>query len=530
MLILPPSSADMAMGKPWPSSPNSWSARKRISSKDSETVVEARRPILSSCLPTRSPGCPPSTRKAEIPREPLSGRVRAHTMISPAWSPEVIHCFSPSRIQPFPSRRAEVRSAAASDPPEGSDSAKLPAMNRPLVSSGTYRRFCSGVPNFTTVSATMLVTATVTAVEAQPCAISIIASAYATAPACAPPNCSSTLTPISPSSASSRSCAAGKRPSRSSCAATLTSDSWAYFRAVSCTRRWCSSGWNMGRGHYRQVAAGRSKKGRRRSLLVGADRNRRRRPGPRDDPVHLLELQRERRELLAKQRPVDEDSVARHEAELACDGEPLVGERPPGVTVLVHDADADEVVDGVRERGMPARQPPFERIRFPIPRRERDDVADVHVDVGDSRAAAAEQQRRQKRSAEHLLRRQPLRQISAWRPTLALRCPLNGHVTPPVVPGSPQQCIRNDQPLDLAGPLVDLRDSRVAEMALDVQLLRVAHPAVDLDRLVGDAVRRFRSEQLRHARLARIPAARILHARRAKLAHPRRRPVRCPVV
>ena len=51
----------------------------------------------------------------------------------------------------------------------------------------------------------MLVTAMVTAVEAQPRAISIIESAYATAPASAPPSDAGTFTPIMPSSARPRS-------------------------------------------------------------------------------------------------------------------------------------------------------------------------------------------------------------------------------------------------------------------------------------------------------------------------------------
>ena len=39
---------------------------------------------------------------------------------------------------------------------------------------------------------------------------------------------------------------------------------------------------------------------------------------------------------------------------------------------------------------------------------ERDDVADVHVDVGDACGAAAEEQGREQRGAEHLPWRQPL--------------------------------------------------------------------------------------------------------------------------
>src|SRR6267142_655727 len=57
----------------------------------------------------------------------------------------------------------------------------------------------------------MLVTAMVTAVEAQPRAISIIDRAYATEPASAPPSADGTLTPMSPSSARPASSDSGSR-------------------------------------------------------------------------------------------------------------------------------------------------------------------------------------------------------------------------------------------------------------------------------------------------------------------------------
>src|SRR5215218_1321982 len=50
--------------------------------------------------------------------------------------------------------------------------------------------------------------------------------------------------------------------------------------------------------------------------------------------------------------------------------------------------------------------------------------------------------------------------------------------------------------LDLAGPLVDLEDARVAEEALDVVLLGVAIAAVDLESLVGDPLRHLGGEEL----------------------------------
>src|SRR4051812_47197953 len=71
--------------------------------------------------------------------------------------------------------------------------------------------------------------------------------------------------------------------------------------------------------------------------------------------------------------------------------------------------------------------------------------------------------------------------------------------------GSLQESIRDHQPLDLGRAFVDLGDPRVAEVPLDVELLRVAHPAVDLDGLVGDPVRGLAGVELGHARLPRVP-------------------------
>src|SRR4051794_13120029 len=54
------------------------------------------------------------------------------------------------------------------------------------------------------------------------------------------------------------------------------------------------------------------------------------------------------------------------------------------------------------------------------------------------------------------------------------------------------------QPLDLAGPLVDLGDLRVAEVALDREVGEVAVAAEDLHRLLGGPVGHLGGEHLGH--------------------------------
>src|SRR5947208_12796135 len=61
----------------------------------------------------------------------------------------------------------------------------------------------------------------------------------------------------------------------------------------------------------------------------------------------------------------------------------------------------------------------------------------------------------------------------------------------------PEDRARDHEPLDLARPLVDLGDLRVAVVALDRELLRVAVAAEDLDRLAGLAARHLGREELR---------------------------------
>src|SRR4051794_12899943 len=60
---------------------------------------------------------------------------------------------------------------------------------------------------------------------------------------------------------------------------------------------------------------------------------------------------------------------------------------------------------------------------------------------------------------------------------------------------------RDHEALDLIGPLVDLRDLRVAHVALDRILGHVAVAAEDLDGLDGHRHRRVGREQLGHRRV-----------------------------
>src|SRR5437588_4060680 len=62
---------------------------------------------------------------------------------------------------------------------------------------------------------------------------------------------------------------------------------------------------------------------------------------------------------------------------------------------------------------------------------------------------------------------------------------------------------RDDEPLDLRGPFVDLEPLGVAHQLLDRIFLDVAVPAEDLDRVRRDLHRSVRGEALRERRLER---------------------------
>src|SRR5260370_24929327 len=75
--------------------------------------------------------------------------------------------------------------------------------------------------------------------------------------------------------------------------------------------------------------------------------------------------------------------------------------------------------------------------------------------------------------------------------------------------------------LDLAGALVDLGNTGVAEVALDVVLARVAVAAVDLQRLVGDALRHLGREELGLRGLERVALPLVLRPGRLPGHHAR---------
>src|SRR5579872_3555434 len=87
--------------------------------------------------------------------------------------------------------------------------------------------------------------------------------------------------------------------------------------------------------------------------------------------------------------------------------------------------------------------------------------------------------------------------------------------------GGLQNLPRDDEPLDLTRPLVDLGDLRVAVVALDRELLRVAVAAEDLDRLAGLAARHLRREELRLRALLGVRQALLLAPRGAVDEQPR---------
>src|SRR5690348_1851902 len=74
---------------------------------------------------------------------------------------------------------------------------------------------------------------------------------------------------------------------------------------------------------------------------------------------------------------------------------------------------------------------------------------------------------------------------------------------------------RDHEALDLARALVDLRDLRIAVVALDRKLLRVAVSAEHLDRLGSLAACHLGREQLRLRTLLRVGPALLLQPRGA---------------
>ena len=181
MPMRPPSSAIIAILKPSFSSPSSAPAGTRHSANSSGTVLEPRRPILSSGAPTRSPRAPPSTRKHERPRAPLASggrRARPHDEDRRPCSPPEIHCLLPRSTQSLAvaprrglhgARIAPGVGLAQREAPQA-----VPALRQDRAVAGSSAR---GVPKRAIASPTMFVTLIATAVDAQARATSCTASA-----------------------------------------------------------------------------------------------------------------------------------------------------------------------------------------------------------------------------------------------------------------------------------------------------------------------------------------------------------------
>ena len=147
MPMRPASSTCIALTKPWPSSPSSWSAGTRQSVNTTSLVSLARMPSLFSFLPGRMPGVPRSMMNAEMPRLPRARSVTAIATNMPPIAPCVMNVLAPLITQlPSPSRTAVVRVPAASLPAVGSVRPHAPSIS-PCASGGRKRCFCASVPN-----------------------------------------------------------------------------------------------------------------------------------------------------------------------------------------------------------------------------------------------------------------------------------------------------------------------------------------------------------------------------------------------
>ena len=146
MPMRPASSTCSVLMNPSCSAPSSASAGTRQSRKTTSLVSLARMPSLSSFRPGVIPGLPRSTMNAEMPRWARALSVTAITTITSPMLPWVMNVLVPLMTHPSPSRAADTRIAAASDPAVGSVSPQAP-IHAPVASGTRYRRFCASVPN-----------------------------------------------------------------------------------------------------------------------------------------------------------------------------------------------------------------------------------------------------------------------------------------------------------------------------------------------------------------------------------------------
>jgi hypothetical protein len=143
-------------------------------------VSEALMPSFCSSFCGLKPRVSVGTMKADKPFLPSSGSVTAKTIATAARLPLVTNCLLPLRIQRPSRSTARVFKLLASLPACGSVRQKQPIL-RPAAMSGSQAFFCASLPQVRIgPQPTELWTLINAAVEAQPAAISSIASAYAT--------------------------------------------------------------------------------------------------------------------------------------------------------------------------------------------------------------------------------------------------------------------------------------------------------------------------------------------------------------
>jgi hypothetical protein len=95
MPMRPASSTPIAIAKPWPSLPSTFSAGTRTSWNSISQVADARMPSFGSVLPRTTPGAFISTRNAVTPLGPFAGSDIANSSMKSATGPDVIQLFLP---------------------------------------------------------------------------------------------------------------------------------------------------------------------------------------------------------------------------------------------------------------------------------------------------------------------------------------------------------------------------------------------------------------------------------------------------
>ncbi len=165
------------MASPLPRGPSRFSPGIAQSSSTMAQVSEALMPSFCSSFCGAKPRVSVGTMNAESPFLPSSGSVTANTIATLARLPLVTNCLLPFSTQRPSFSTARVLRLFASLPACGSVRQKQPTL-RPAAMSGSHAFFCASDPHARIgPQPTELCTLMSVAVEAQPAAISSIASA-----------------------------------------------------------------------------------------------------------------------------------------------------------------------------------------------------------------------------------------------------------------------------------------------------------------------------------------------------------------